>query len=76
MGQHVQALEKLTITFDNATENLETQLQHKAQRSSTPTTRANIQATPSVHARLTSNNTSGIIPTTIINTEEGIDFPP
>ena len=66
--------------FDNATDNLETQLQHKAQTSSTPTTCANIGATPRVHARVTRKNTPGIIskqtPATIINTEEGREFSP
>ena len=59
---HGQALEQLAKIFDNTTDNLETQLQHKAQKSSMPTTRANIWATPRVHARVTRNNTPGIIP--------------
>ena len=71
-GRHGQALEQLAKIFDNATDNLETQLHHKAQILSTPTTRANIRATPRVHARVTRNNTPGIIskqtPTTIVNT--------
>ena len=62
-GRHGQALEKLARIFDNATENLETQQQNIAQTSSTPTTCANIRATPRVHARVTRNNTPGIIPT-------------
>ena len=75
-GQHGQALEQLAKIFDNATDNLETQLQHKEQTLSTPTTRANILATPRVHARVKRNNTPGMIPTTIINTEGGKDFFP
>ena len=74
--RHGQALEQLTKISDNATENLETQLHHKAQTLSTPTTRANIWATPRVHARVTRKNTPGIIPTTIINKEGGKDFSP
>ena len=75
-GRHGQALEQLAKIFDNATENLETQVHHKAQTLSTPTTRANIRATPRVHARVMPNNTPGIIPTTIINTEGGTEFFP
>ena len=74
--RHGQALEQSAKIFDNATENLETQLHHKAQTSSMATTRDNIRATPRVHARVTRNNTPGIIPTTIINTEGGKEFPP
>ena len=52
----------------------------RAKTSSTPTTRANIHATPRVHARVTRNNTPGIIPkqpsTPITNTEGGKDFFP
>ena len=70
-GRHGQALEQLSKIFDNAAENLETQVHQKAQTLSTPTTRANIWATPRVHARVTRKNTPGIIPTTIINTEGG-----
>ena len=73
-GQHGRALEQLAKIFDNATENLETQVHHKAQTLSIPTTRANIQATPRVHARVTRNNTPGIIPTPIINIEGGKEF--
>ena len=75
-GRHGQALEQLAKIFDNATENLETHLHQKAQTSSTPTTCANIRATPRVHARVMRNNTPGIIPTKIINTEGGKEFPP
>ena len=75
-GQNGQDLENLAKIFDNATENLDTHLHHKAQTSSTPTTRANIRATPRIHARLMRNNTPGIIPTTIINTEGGKAFSP
>ena len=75
-GRNVQSLEKLANIFDNGTENLETQLQHKAQTSSTPTIYASIQATPRVHACVTRNNTPGIIPTTIMNTEGGEAFFP
>ena len=70
-GRHGQALEQLAKILDNATENLETQVHHKAQTSSTPSTCATIQATPRVHASVTQNNTPGIIPTPIINTEGG-----
>ena len=56
-GRHGQALEKLAQIFDNATENLETHQQNRAQTSSTPTTRAKIRATPRVHARVTRNHT-------------------
>ena len=70
-GRNGQALEQLSKIFDKVTENLETQLQHKAQKMSTPTTRANIRATPRVYARMTRNNTTGIIPKKIINTEGG-----
>ena len=52
-GGHGEALEKLSKIFDNETENLETQVHYKAQTSSTPTMRANIRATPRVHARVT-----------------------
>ena len=52
-GRHGQALEQLAKIFDNAIENIETQVHHNAQTSSTPTTRANIRATPRVHARVT-----------------------
>ena len=76
-GRHGQSLEQIAKIFDNATENLETQLHHKAQTSLTPTTRANMRATPRIHARVTRNNTPGIIPTPIINTEGGkYFFPP
>ena len=51
-------------------------MHHKAQTSSTPTTRANIRATPRVHVCVTQNNTPGIIPTSIINTEGGKEFFP
>ena len=78
--RHVQDLEKLAKIFDNATDNLETQQQNSAQTSSTPTTRANIRATPRVHARVTRNNTPGIIltqqSTSIANTEGGKEFFP
>ena len=63
-------------SFDNATENIETQVHHKAQTLSTPTTRANIRSTPRVHARVTRNNTPGIIQNPIINTEGGKEFSP
>ena len=75
-GRHGQSLEQLAKIFDNATDNLETQLHHKAQTSLTPTTRANIRATPRVQARVTRNNTPGIIPRTIMNTEGGKAFFP
>ena len=75
-GRQSQALEQLEKISDNATENPETQVYHKAQTSPTPTMRANIRATPRVHARVTRNITPGIIPTTIINTEGGKDFFP
>ena len=61
-GRHGQALEQLAKIFDNATDNLETQLQLKAQTSLTPTTRTNIRATPRVHARVTRNISPNIIP--------------
>ena len=79
-GRHGQALENLAKIFENATENLETQHQNSTQTSSTPTTQANIWATPRVHARVTRNNTPGIIPTQpptpLGNTEGGKGFPP
>ena len=78
-GRHGQALEKLAQIFDNATENLETHQQNSAQTLLTPATRADIRATPRVHARVTRNNTPGIIPkqppTPIENTEGGKEFP-
>ena len=43
-GRHGQALEKLANIFDNATDNLETQQQNRAQTSSTSTICANIRA--------------------------------
>ena len=69
------------MVFENATDNLETQQQNRAQTSSTPTTSANIQATPRVHAPVTRNNTPGVIPKqtpiTIVNTEDVKEyFPP
>ena len=79
-GRHGQDLENLAKIFDNATENLETQQQNSAQTSSTPTTQDNIRATPRVHARVTRNNTPGIIttqpPTPLENTEGGREFLP
>ena len=75
-GRYGQALEQLANTFENATENLKTQLHCKAQTSSTTTTCTNIQAIPRVHARVARNNTPGIMPTTIINTEVGKEFFP
>ena len=73
-GRHGQALQQLAKIFDNAIEDLETQVHHKAQTLSTPTTRANIRATPRVHARVTRNNTSVIKQTPIINPEGGKYF--
>ena len=80
-GWHGQALEKPAKIFDNATYNLETQQQNRAQTLSTPTTRTNIRATPRVHACVMRNNTPGITPqqppTTIVNTEDVKEyFPP
>ena len=51
-------------------------MHHKAHTSSTTTTRVNIQATPRVHARVTHNNTPGIILTPIINMEGGKKYSP
>ena len=51
-------------------------MHHKAQTSSTTTTRANIRATPRVHEHVVRNNSPSIIPTPIINTEGVKEFPP
>ena len=77
-GTAWSSIRKFAKLFDNATDNLEKQHHNRAQTSSTPTTRANIRATPRVHARVKRNNTPGIIPkktpTPTANMEGGKDF--
>ena len=75
IGRHRRALEQLSQIFEKATERLEQSHENRIQTSSTPTTKANLRTTPRVHARVTRNNTPGIIPTQtttpIMDTEGG-----
>ena len=61
-GRHEKALEQLTNIFETAAEKLEKRHENRTQTSSTPTTREKVRTTPRVHARLTRNNTPGMIP--------------